>query len=58
MKMLQIIQQSVQFHDLLLMLFLEDNVNSGHHRAILEDDFIPLMGCNLSETFPHQQDEA
>jgi hypothetical protein len=24
----------------------------------LEDDFIPLMGCNLSETFPHQQDEA
>jgi hypothetical protein len=52
MKMLQFIQQSVQFDDLLLVLILEDNVNSEHHRAILEDDFIPLMGCHLSETSP------
>lgn len=47
MKMLQFIQQSVQFDDLLLVLFLEDNVNSEHHRAILEDDFTPFMGCNI-----------
>jgi hypothetical protein len=31
MKILQFIQQSVQFDDLLLALFLEDNVNSEHH---------------------------